>query len=38
MLTGSNGMSAGNSSYEAIFQGICELFERYAASEVFIID
>ena len=35
MLTGSNGMSAGNSSYEAIFQGICELFERYAASEVF---
>lgn len=35
MLTGSNGMSAGNSVYEGVFQGICELLERYAASIVY---
>jgi hypothetical protein len=35
MLTGSNGMAAGNSIAEGSFQGICELLERYAASLVF---
>lgn len=32
---GSNGMCAGNTSYEALFQGLCELLERYAAASVF---
>jgi ribosomal protein S12 methylthiotransferase accessory factor len=35
MTTGSNGMSAGNTYEEAVLQGICEIFERYAASEIF---
>lgn len=35
MLTGSNGMAAGNSITEGTFQGLCELIERYAASIVF---
>jgi YcaO-like protein with predicted kinase domain len=35
MLTGSNGMAAGNSVSEGIFQAICELLERYASSIVF---
>jgi len=34
-LTGSNGMCAGNSPSEAIYQGLCELIERYAASYIF---
>ncbi|MBF0312125.1 MAG: YcaO-like family protein [Oligoflexia bacterium] len=33
--TGSNGMCAGNTEYEAVFQGLCEILERYAASEIF---
>ena len=33
--TGSNGMAAGNTLPEAIFQGCCELLERWAAAEVF---
>lgn len=33
--TGSTGMCAGNTKEEALFQGICEIFERYALSEVF---
>lgn len=32
---GSNGMAAGNTDSEAIFQGTCELLERYAGSIVF---
>lgn len=35
MATGSNGMCAGNNSSEAILQGMCEIFERYAASQIF---
>ncbi len=34
-LTGSNGMSAGNSAPEAICQAMFELMERWAASQVF---
>ena len=33
--TGSNGMAAGNTLPEAIYQGCCELLERWAAAEVF---
>ncbi|MDR2064695.1 MAG: YcaO-like family protein [Prevotellaceae bacterium] len=33
--TGSNGMAAGNTEEEAILQSICEIFERYAASEIY---
>ncbi|MDR0755187.1 MAG: YcaO-like family protein, partial [Prevotellaceae bacterium] len=33
--TGSNGMAAGNTEEEAILQGICEIFERHAASEIY---
>ncbi len=32
---GSNGMAAGNSIDEAIFQSLCEIMERYAGAEVF---
>jgi YcaO-like protein with predicted kinase domain len=35
ILVGSNGMAAGNSINEAIFQGTCELYERYAAALVY---
>ena len=35
MLSGSNGMAAGNTVAEGLFQGICELFERYTASQVY---
>ncbi|GAF05343.1 YcaO-like family protein [Saccharicrinis fermentans] len=34
-LTGSNGMCAGNSPAEAIFQGICELLERYSTNLIY---
>ncbi|MGN0237140.1 MAG: YcaO-like family protein [Lepagella sp.] len=34
-LTGSNGMAAGNSAAEGVFQALCEIIERYAASQVF---
>lgn len=33
--TGSNGMCAGNTAKEAITQGVCEIFERYAISQIF---
>ncbi len=32
---GSNGMAAGNTVEEAVFQGICELMERWGAAEIF---
>lgn len=32
---GSNGMAAGNSREEALFQAFCELLERWGAAEVF---
>ncbi len=35
MTAGSNGMAAGNSPDEAIFQALCELMERWAAARVF---
>ena len=35
LTVGSNGMAAGNSPAEAIFQAICELLERWGAAEVF---
>lgn len=36
MLTiGSNGMAAGNTRAEAIYQGLCEILERWGAAEVF---
>lgn len=35
MATGSNGMCAGNTPAEAILQGMCEIFERYSASQIF---
>ncbi|MBO4760357.1 MAG: YcaO-like family protein [Bacteroidales bacterium] len=33
---GSNGMCAGNCPEEALLQGFCEVFERYAMREVFV--
>lgn len=33
--TGTNGMAAGNTNFEAIYQGVCEILERYAAHLVF---
>ena len=35
LTVGSNGMAAGNTLAEAIFQGLCELLERWGAAEVF---
>lgn len=35
MATGSNGMCAGNTPIEAILQGLCEIFERYSATQIF---
>ena len=35
LATGSNGMAAGNTEAEAIYQGLCELLERYAASTIY---
>jgi YcaO-like protein with predicted kinase domain len=34
-LTGSTGMAAGNTVEEAIYQGLCEIIERYSASLVY---
>ena len=34
--TGSNGMCAGNTAQEAVLQGVCELFERYAIKEIYL--
>ncbi|WP_256122195.1 YcaO-like family protein [Tannerella forsythia] len=33
--TGSNGMASGNTPEEAILQSLCEIFERYAISEIY---
>lgn len=35
MITGSNGMAAGNTIAESIFQAICEIFERKAATSIY---
>lgn len=35
-LTGSNGMAAGNTCKEAVLQGLCEIFERYAVFEIYL--
>ena len=35
LAIGSNGMAAGNTIFEAIFQGICELMERWGAAEIY---
>jgi ribosomal protein S12 methylthiotransferase accessory factor len=35
LAVGSNGMAAGNTPAEAIFQALCELLERWGAAEVF---
>lgn len=35
MITGSNGMSAGNSANEGVFQALCEIIERAAASTIY---
>lgn len=34
-LTGSTGMAAGNSMCETVYQGLCEIFERYAAAYIY---
>ena len=34
-LTGSNGMAAGNTAAEGIFQALCEIIERYSATQVY---
>lgn len=34
-LVGSNGMCAGNTPAEALYQGLCEIIERYCAREIF---
>lgn len=34
-LTGSTGMAAGNSISEAVYQALCEIFERYAAAYIY---
>ncbi|MCC8170781.1 MAG: YcaO-like family protein [Parabacteroides sp.] len=34
-ICGSNGMCAGNTKKEALIQGICEIFERYATRKIF---
>lgn len=33
-LYGSHGMCAGNTQYEALVQGLCEIFERYVMKTV----
>lgn len=35
ITTGSNGMASGNTPYEAIIQGSCEIFERYVGREMY---
>lgn len=34
-MTASNGMAAGNTNYECIFQGLCEILERYVTSTIY---
>lgn len=36
MSDGSNGMCAGNTPEEALLQGVCEIFERYSISNIFL--
>ena len=33
--TGSNGMASGNIQSEALLQGLCEIFERYAVTQIY---
>lgn len=35
-LVGSNGMAAGNTCQEAVLQGLCEIFERYAVFQIYL--
>lgn len=35
LSAGSNGLCAGNTSEEAIIQGLCEIFERYVLKEIY---
>lgn len=35
LTVGSNGMAAGNTTAEAVFQAVCELLERWGAAQVF---
>lgn len=35
ITSGSNGMSAGNTTEEALIQGICEIFERFAVKKIY---
>lgn len=35
LTMGSNGMAAGNTNAEAIFQALCEVMERWGAAEIF---
>ncbi len=35
ITTGSNGMASGNTQYEALIQGFCEIFERYVGRELY---
>lgn len=35
MITGSNGMSAGNTMSEGLFQALCEILERVAAATIY---
>lgn len=35
IMTGSNGMCAGNTKEEALIQGFCEIFERYVAKQIY---
>lgn len=34
-MTGSNGMSAGNTMSEGVYQALCEILERYAAATIY---
>ena len=36
MACGTNGMCAGNSKYEALCHGVCEIMERYVSKEILI--
>lgn len=35
MMTASNGMAAGNTNWECIFQGLCEILERFVATQIY---
>ena len=38
IITGSNGMCAGNIPEEALVQGLCEIFERFVLKKIFLND